>query len=132
MPVNLFQHEHVVGHRFKLHSGDIVKWKIECDALVDWDLRALAKLASEKLHWKRVVSVPTGGDRFAHFLREFNRASGQTLIVDDVTTTGASLALKRKQVMHEHPELGEDDITGLVIFARGRPDDWVRAIFQMW
>jgi hypothetical protein len=63
--------------------------------------------------------------RFAKALEKYIDPDGDIrLIVDDVLTTGTSMEEARKQ-------LGWDDATGIVIFARGRCPDWILPIFDM-
>ena len=123
MTSNLFQYGD-----FKLSSGITSKWKIECDALTVFDLRALAFMAFKILprRFYIVDGVPTGGLLFAEAMRQYATISAPTLIVDDVLTTGASM--ERMKASRTHPR-GEP--MGLVIFARGPCPPWVQAIFQL-
>ncbi len=116
--VNLFR----LGE-FKLHSGGVSRFKIDCDALSDDDLRALAEIAAKALPlFSAVEGVPTGGLRFAAFMqRHAVGATAGLLIVDDVCTTGRSLEAQRN---------GRDAI-GVVIFARGPVPSWVTPLFNM-
>jgi orotate phosphoribosyltransferase len=114
---------------FKLHSGEPSSWKIECDALSDSDIEALATL----LAWctpefSSVEGVPRGGLRIAKAL-EYHITPGvrRHLIVDDVLTTGASMKELCYQRLAEH----KGNITGAVIFARGRCPAWITPLFQM-
>lgn len=112
---------------FTLHSGDKASWKIDCDALSDADLSALAALAVRNLpKFRDVVGIPRGGLRFAAALAPHAVLhSDVMLIVDDVLTTGASMkemrSLKESQGYHT---------IGLVIFARKPPPTWVEPIFR--
>lgn len=109
---------------FQLHSGQTSRFLIDCDALTEDDLFALAAVAERVLPaFGRVKSVPRGGDRFAEFMRRRVWASDTptTLIVDDVWTTGASMKKAR----------GDDlNVIGLVIFARSETPWWVTPLFQ--
>ena len=108
---------------FRLHSGQMSDFKIDCDALADNDLAALAFLYARRHVFGEVVSVPTGGDRFAAALAEHS-TDGPSLIVDDVWTTGGSMrALLTIRPVQQH--------LGVVIFARSRPDGWVTPLFMM-
>ena len=116
--MNLFQ----LG-KFMLHSGDQSAFKIECDALTDTDLEALAFLIAERVGaFGAVEGVPEGGLRLAAALRLFV-TEGPLLIVDDVYFSGAS--------MEEHRAGRKAD--GYVIFARKKLDarGWVRALFTL-
>lgn len=110
---------------FKAHSGRILPWKIECDALTDGDLATLAHIAHDLVGpWSGVIGVPTGGLRFAEACAVLSTDVGPVLIVDDVLTTGGSMEEYRAKV----------DMTGtkgLVIFARGQCAGWVTPIFTM-
>lgn len=118
--MNLFQ----LGN-FTLHSGATSAWKIDCDALTDDDLAALAVMAAEQLSpFSIVVGVERGGVRFAQAMHKHVDPDGIVLIVDDVLTTGASMEEIRKRWSDEHT-------MGLVIFARSQPPGWVTALFQM-
>lgn len=115
---------------FKLSSGATSRWKVDCDALTQADLRTLAYMGFQLLLPKRfglVVGVPKGGLLFAEALREYSCHGAPALIVDDVLTTGGSMerAQKERQRGEHQP------VMGLVIFARGPCPDWIRPIFQM-
>ena len=109
---------------WRMHSGGLAHYKIECDALTDDDLECLAWLIAQKAPFSEVYGVPKGGERLAEKLRKFKQPGGIKLIVDDVLTTGNSMNDARR-------ELGWTDAMGVVIFARGACPDWVRPIFEM-
>lgn len=110
--------------RFTLHSGSESKFKIECDALTEGDLEALAWLIAKKMPpFLRVEGVPRGGLGLASKLERYADAKAKlTLIVDDVCTTGASMEKQRK---------GRSDVIGAVIFTRGECPTWVLPLFRM-
>jgi orotate phosphoribosyltransferase len=113
----LFQHG-----TFKLASGRIAPWKIECDALTDHDWQTLALMISEKALFGEAVSVPTGGNKLALALTKYaNPNSTHRLVVDDVYTTGGSI----RKIM-------KPGDTGFVVFSRtpDLPAD-IRALFVM-
>lgn len=109
---------------FTLASGQRSSWKVECDALTAEDWATLAAMAMEifpDLHFRNVVGVPRGGIPFAEAFAQY-ATTGPTLVVDDVFTTGGSLAAVRAQ----HP-----GSLGLVAFARGPVPEGILALWQM-
>lgn len=116
--------------RFRLHSGHESGWKIDCDALSDGDLAALAAIGAAQLgvSFGEVVGIPRGGLRFAEALRRHaDPSSRAVLIVDDVLTTGNSMFAERDRLVR----LGHVAVYGLVIFARTNANPCVARIFQM-
>lgn len=108
---------------FKMHSGGIGKWKIECDALSDEDIECIAFMLQEKLpDFGGVVGVPRGGLRLAEAMCKYVHPDGPMLIVDDVLTTGRSMEEMRNSIPHS---------IGAVIFARTIPANWITPLFQM-
>lgn len=106
---------------FSLHSGYKTNFKIDCDALTDVDIDALALLALSMLpEFGSVEGIPTGGLRLAKEL-ELYKTKGLILLVDDVFTTGMSMKKQRNN---------RPDVRGLVIFARGPVPSWITPIFQ--
>lgn len=112
---------------FVLSSGQTSTFKIDCDALTDADWAALARSAAGSLPpFSSVVSVPTGGDRFAKALEAYagdDYGQNRTLIVDDVLTTGASMERAREATTGRS--------LGVVAFARNKPPPWILAVFKM-
>lgn len=97
---------------FLLNSGRTSKFKVDCDALWDEDIQALAKIIHDNIpQFAWVEGVPTGGLRLAAALEQYARPSETTvgLIVDDVLTTGGSMERQRD---FRHP------VIGVVIFNR--------------
>lgn len=107
------------------HSGDLLHFKIECDALTDADWEAAAHLVLERVPepFSEVEGVPRGGLKLARPLERYATRNGLhlPLIVDDVWTTGGSMEAHRA---------GRDAI-GAVLFARNPVAAWVRPVFQL-
>ncbi len=129
---NLFQ----LGD-FTLHSGEKSTWKIDCNYLTDEDWETLAFLAFTKLpKFEEIYSVPTGGDMFARKLCRYEivhpyakRETKVVLIADDVYTTGTSMEAKKKELLTIYPE---DNILGVVVFARKPTPFWIKALFTLY
>jgi len=111
-----------VMKNFRSHAGLSLSWKIECDSLTDEDLETLAMLIGERWRFGNVVGVPNGGLRLADKVRQYQKDTGPTLIVDDVLTTGTSMIEMQKQ----YPKA-----IGVVMFARGPCPSWVSSIFSL-
>lgn len=109
--MNLF-----VKETFQAHSGDELHWKVECDALTEEDWDCLAYMGSTLMpSFSRAVGVPSGGVPFADALNNYSvQSAEQWLIVDDVWTTGSSIAEFKTQFM---PEELDKSVT-LVAFNR--------------
>lgn len=106
---------------FRLASGAESRWKIECDALTPDDWRGLAAMIAERARgFSHVAGVPRGGLPLAEALRHHVSATGPRLLVDDVWTTGGSIAKFRQP----------GDVCW-VVFARRPPTDGTRALFTM-
>lgn len=131
--MNLFQ----LGD-FTLASGMRSAWKIDCDALADDDIAALAKMIADMVKpFGSAEGVPRGGLRLAEALRHhvcpaLTFAPLPHLIVDDVLTTGGSM----ERLRYERGGVGgiRGDgarIIGAVIFARGPCPGWIKPLFQM-
>jgi len=108
---------------FKLHSGDMSTKFIDCDALADEDINALAVWVAERISFCWVIGIPTGGERLAKELKNYTVFSAPTLIVDDVFTTGRSMESAKSGLRGE--------VIGVVIFARAKCPDWITPIFQL-
>lgn len=113
---------------FRLSSGEASNFLIDCNALTDDDLAALAVMVRDWVGlFTHVEGVPEGGLRFAEQLQKFCKASDfeRRLLVDDVWTTGRSMqeyaARPGAPVYHEF----------LVIFGRRPPPAPMRCLFLM-
>lgn len=128
--------------KFTSHSGLDLDWKIDCDALTGGDWDCLTKLAIEMINrrgWNpsRVIGVPRGGLHFADCIRErllfrndINPNTGELLVVDDVYTTGNSIASTANAYLNQVEPLNV--VHGIVIFARGKVKErWVESLFEV-
>ena len=113
--MNLFKNENFVSA-----AGLNLNYKIECDALTDEDLEAIAAIVAPQLKpfWC-VVGVPTGGARMVKFFEKYRTLEWygenfSALIVDDVWTTGKSLLEFKDREGWE----GSKNWHGFVIFNR--------------
>ena len=117
---------------FKSHSGNQLDWKIDCDSLSHEDLECLTRLVGQKLVFDVTIPIPRGGIKFARLLNDYTSLDvgiERCLIVDDVLSTGGSMEELRTELLGEG--IKSEDITGVVIFARTKPADWIHPIFQL-
>ncbi len=112
---------------FSTHSRFQLPWKVDCDALSDDDIAAIAQLIRWKFAFGEVYGVPRGGLRLAAALAPYVDEGYPTLIVDDVLTTGKSML----RASEEHGDKHGRRTIGVVIFARGKCPDWVWPIFSV-
>ena len=114
---------------FKSHAGLDLSWKIECDGVSKKEWKCLAEmiLDYEKRPFQSAIGIPRGGVMLGSFLNQYStqKLDDPYLIVDDVLTTGGSMVDFRK----EH--FSGKETFGWVVFARGFPPQWCRALFQM-
>ena len=107
---------------FTSHSGHLLTWKIECDALTEEEIETLALIISERLQFGDVIGIPSGGLRIASALEPY-KTEGPTLIVDDVLTTGKSM----EKVKEQYP-----DAIGVVLFSRTQKlPEWITSVFTL-
>ncbi len=125
----------LINRSFVSHSGNVLPYKIECDALTDDDINTVAAIISANAKFDRVIGIPTGGIRLQFALGKYLTLAGleqKILIVDDVYTTGASMEEKRQEIVSNHKGFIDiNDIIGWVIFARGKTPDWINAVFTV-
>lgn len=124
--MNLF-----MSGNFKLRSGQISDYKIECDALTPADWLGLAVIARRLLpSFCCVEGVPRGGLPFAQALKYFASGNGAhpLLIAEDVCTTGGSME-RFRETLTDIPEGG---IIGVCVFAREATwPSWVRPLWPL-
>lgn len=117
---------------FILSSGRRSDWKIDCDALTDEDIEALARMIREIVNpFSSVEGIPRGGLRLAKALEQYATHESDIpthLIVDDVLTTGNSLREAKILFQQYNPS---SPVVGAVIFARGPCPPWVSVLFQI-
>ena len=113
---------------FVSHSGKLLSWKIDCDALSDGDIKTVAEIIAGKVDFSIVEGIPRGGLRLAEALKLYEKSeSYKYLIVDDVCTTGSSLEERKAREL----SIPSDRIVGYVIFNRGGLPDWANAVFHV-
>lgn len=112
-----------VTGNFKSASGLVLPWKVECDALSEWDWDTLALMALPMLPpFGKVEAVMNGGLNFGSSLMRHRTPHCETLLIaDDVFTTGGSIEKQRA---------GRDAV-GIVAFSRGQLLPWVKAVWQL-
>lgn len=114
---------------FVLHSGEESHFKIDCDALTDDDIAAVADILASMLPpFAEVYGIPRGGRRLADAIRRYTTTEGRgtLLIVDDVLTTGRSMQEERaRRIINRR-------VIGAVIFARTTLiPSWITPLFIM-
>lgn len=113
---------------FKLHSGKMSDWKIECDSLTDDDWKTIAHLIARHFNFREVHGVPNGGLKLAKLLeKHINKDAKNVLIVDDVYTTGTSMWEMQIKLQET---VDTNHIRGVVVFARGEVERWISPLFQ--
>lgn len=122
---------------YQLHSGERSDFKIDCDALSEADLAAIAGYMVKHLlpDYSRVIWIPSGGFRLSRHFERFRKpiinGVGSVLIVDDVMTTGASFTKQLEQI---GGGVAGESVWGACIFSRCAPDaapKWVVPLFQI-
>ena len=115
---------------FKSHSGLDLTWKIEMDALEDAEWKCIARMIMElSPPFKEAVGIPRGGVKLGNLLNVHGTGKREdpVCIVDDVLTTGGSMEEFKIKRQWRNPT----DYIGWVVFARSKPPDWVKVLFQM-
>ena len=123
--MNLFQ-----SVDFKSHAGLDLSWKIEMDALEDEEWVTISQMILELSEpFREAIGVPRGGTRLGKLLNQHGtgKKDNPILIVDDVLTTGGSMEEFKRKRLFRNPT----KYIGWVVFARGYPPSWCKALFQM-
>ena len=118
---------------FKSHAGLDLSWKIECDGVSKKEWKCLAEMIMdyEKRPFQSAIGIPRGGVMLGSYLNEYSTQNPDDpyLIVDDVLTTGGSMEDFRTSYFRNRDT--KTGSFGWVVFARGFPPQWCRALFQM-
>ena len=125
MVIDLFQ-----KINFTSHSGLDLTWKIEMDALSREDWECITQMILElSPPFREAVGIPRGGVKLGKLLNLHGTGKREhpICIVDDVLTTGGSMIEFKRKRQWRNPT----KYIGWVVFARSRPPDWVRVLFQM-
>ena len=116
---------------FKSHAGLDLSWKIECDGVSKKEWKCLTEMIMdyEKRPFQSAIGIPRGGVVLGSYLNQYSTENPDDpiLIVDDVLTTGGSMEEFKRERMFRNPT----KYIGWVVFARGFPPQWCRALFQM-
>ena len=116
---------------FKSHSGLNLSWKIECDEISKKEWKCLAEMIMdyEKRPFQAALGIPRGGIILGTYLNEYSTQNIEDpyLIVDDVLTTGGSM----DDFVNSYFRNRKPNYFGWVVFARNKPQHWVKALFQM-
>ena len=123
--MNLFQ-----SVDFKSHAGLDLSWKIEMDALEDEEWVTISQMILELSEpFREAIGIPRGGTRLGKLLNQHGTGEKDNpiLIVDDVLITGGSMEDFKRMREFRNPT----KYIGWVVFARGFPPQWCRALFQM-
>jgi len=116
---------------FKSHSGLDLSWKIECDGVSKKEWKCLSEMIMDyqKIPFQSAIGIPRGGVMLGSYLNQYSTENPDDpiLIVDDVLTTGRSMEEFKRERMFRNPT----KYIGWVVFARGFPPQWCRALFQM-
>ena len=121
---------------FTSHSGNTLKFKLECDAfdMDDWNSIASIIMTYQTEPFRSVEGIPRGGIPLANALRKY--ATGdpthQPMIVDDVFTTGKSFIdfIRDRTAKHmgQKTELSKKVIQHLSLFDKVRKNSYKNII----
>ena len=113
---------------FSSHSGIVLGWKIDCDALSQASLECLALEFAKRNAYKEVIGIPSGNMRFAKALKKHIKPDAdQLLIVDDVLTTGKSMYDAYHKFSGQYRQT-----KGVVLWSRMKnPPSWIIPIFNL-
>lgn len=118
---------------FKSHSGLDLNWKIECDCISkkEWKCLATMIMDYETRPFCSAVGIPRGGVMLGSYLNLYSTQdyNDPYLIVDDVLTTGGSMDEFADQYFRNRDI--KNGYFGWVVFARNKPQNWVKSLFQM-
>lgn len=118
---------------YRSASGQQLRFKLECDELLPDDWECITELINERVQFKRVFGVPTGGFKIQRVLRKFEQPKKdlRILIIDDIYTTGGSIATYREWLSKHIGVHNMDNYVGGVLFKRNEiaPEhSWVKAL----
>ena len=129
MSIHVRENQLFVEEDFIGHSGGELHWKIECDALFPNEWKCIAKMIMEHetRPFQAAIGIPRGGIKLGQYLNEYSTQNRNDpyLIVDDVLTTGGSM------IEYRETHFKNKSVIGWVLFARSKPHDWIKALFQM-
>lgn len=115
--------------QFTSHSGILMEYKVECDALTNKSNEALAYMIQERFKFRHAIGIPSGGIIIADACNVYatNNENDPILIVDDVLSTGNSMEEQRKKT-------NENNVIGVVLFARDTSAvaDWIYPLWSKW
>lgn len=118
---------------FRLHSGDVSDFKIDCDAFTNEDIETCAYLLNQRLKpFNHVIGIAGGGIRLGAALLKYQTSQmiSNLLICDDVLTTGQSM-ITMKNMMKDRWKT----IQGAVIFNRLEYPlvdiSWITSLFKL-
>ena len=117
--------------KFTSHSGIELPFKIDCDALTDKDIDAVASYIASRMDCRFMVQdIAQGGCRLAAALEKYERCDAPfvILLVDEVLLTPSSMDAAKDA---QPPQVHKDDIIGWVIFARCELPSWIHAMFVL-
>ncbi len=114
---------------FTSHSGLTLPFKISCGSLTNDDIGCIAEYIATRCEFGVALGIRRGGTRLAEALDPYavQEAPFNVLVVDDVLTTGASMAEFKDNLP---PQVHPDDVIGWVMFARSEPAPWINYMFK--